>query len=47
LARLRDVSPGPLSYGVAEWRSSDSFDTAFAVADRRMYEDKKSRRVED
>jgi diguanylate cyclase (GGDEF)-like protein len=44
VARLREVSPGPLSYGVTEWRSNEDFDTAFALADRRMYQDKESRR---
>ncbi len=44
VARLREVSPGPLSYGVTEWGSEVSFDAAFAIADRRMYADKSRRR---
>ncbi len=44
VARLREVSPGPLSYGVTQWRSDEDFDSAFALADRRMYQDKESRR---
>lgn len=42
--RLRAASPGPLSHGATEWRSDGSFDSAFAAADRRMYEDKTRRR---
>lgn len=47
LARLREASPGPLSYGATQWRGEDTFDSAFADADSRMYQDKELRRKAD
>jgi len=44
VSRLREASLGPLSFGATEWRSTDSFDSAFATADGCMYEDKARRR---
>lgn len=44
LARLREMSLGPWSYGSTEWIDGESFDAAFARADRQMYIDKDRRR---
>lgn len=46
IARLREISLGPWSYGATEWGDDESFDAAFARADRQMYEDKDRRRAD-
>lgn len=47
MARLRDSSPHPISYGVVDWPADTSFDNAYAVADKLMYNYKRARRLND
>ncbi len=43
IQRLRDVSPHPWSWGIAQLQADDSVETLFARADSKLYADKRAR----